>query len=232
MAIIATENPHYSNLVKREDGIEWGQCKKVVTINGAAATLPIGSVLGSFIASPVGTAGAVVGTGNGTMGTITMTSNANLQLGKYTLKIVKAVANAGDFLLLNPQGLAVGHGQVAVAFNQAGFAFTLADGATDFVVGDTITITVTGTVKYKLIEATATDGTEVAKAVVVGDATGNPVPVVATLNTDVNALVLYRGVCAVADTALNYGASVDTDAEKAAIKAQLEAVGIDVLAQY
>lgn len=232
MAVIATENQHYSNVVKREDGIEWGQCKKVVTINGAAGTLPIGSVLGAFIASPTGTAGATVGTGNGVMGSITVTSNAGLQLGKYTLKIVKTVANAGDFVLLDPQGKVIGTGQVGTAFNQAGFAFTLADGATDFVAGDYIPITVAGTVKYKLIEATATDGTEVAKAVLVGDASGAPVPVVATLNTDVNALVLYRGVCAVADTALNYGASVDTDAEKATIKAQLEAVGIDVLAQY
>lgn len=232
MAVIATENQHYSNVVKREDGIEWGQCKKVITINGAAATLPIGSVLGSFIASPVGTAGAVVGTGNGAMGSITVTSNAGLQLGKYTLRITKTVANAGDFVLLDPQGKVVGIGSVGTAFNQAGFSFTLADGATDFVAGDYLPITVTGTVKYKLVESTATDGTEVAKVVLVGDANGAPIPVVAALNTDVNALVLYRGVCAVADSALSYGASVDTAPEIAAVKDQLAAVGIDVLAQY
>jgi len=231
MAIIAQETQHYSNVVKQEEGISWGKAKKVVTINQAAATLPIGSVLGSFIASPVGTAGATVGTGNGVMGTITLTSNANMQLGKYTVKITKTVANAGDFALLDPQGKVVGVGQVATAFNQAGFAFTLADGATDFVAGDSIPITVTGTVKYKLVEATATDGTEVAKVVLVGDATGAPVSVVAAANTDVKALVLYRD-CAVADSALTYGASVDTDAERADIKAQLEAQRIDVLAQY
>lgn len=231
MAVIFSDTQRYSNVVKREDGMEWGQCKKVVTINQAAATLPIGSVLGSFIASPVGTAGATVGTGNGTMGAITLTSNANMQLGKYTVKITKTVTNAGDFALLDPQGKVIGVGSVATAFNQAGFAFTLADGATDFVAGDSIPITVTGTVKYKLVEATATDGTEVAKAVVVGDSMGAPVSVVAAANTDVNALVLYRGVCAVADKALTYGASVDTDAEKAVVKAQLEAVGIDVLTQ-
>jgi len=231
MAVIATENQRYSNVVKREDGIEWGQCKKVVTINGAAATLPLGSVLGSFIASPTAAAGAVAGTGNGAMGAITMTSNANLVLGKYVLRIVKAVANAGDFTLTNPSGQVVGVGSVGVAFNQAGFSFTLADGATDFAVGDTITITVSGTVKYKLVEATATDGTEVAKAVLVGDANGAATPVVAALNTDVNALVLYRGVCAVADAALTYGASVDTAPEIQAVKDQLAAVGIDVVSQ-
>mgnify|MGYP003337670536 FL=1 len=176
-------------------------------------------------------AGAVVGTGNGVMGAITMTSNANLVLGKYVLRIVKAVANAGDFTLTNPSGQVVGVGSVGTAFNQAGFSFTLADGATDFAVGDTITITVSGTVKYKLVEATATDGTEVAKAVLVGDANGAATPVVAALNTDVNALVLYRGVCSVADAALTYGASVDTAPEIQAVKDQLAAVGIDVVSQ-
>lgn len=232
MAVISTENQRYSNVVKREDGIEWGQCKKVITINQAAATLPLGSVLGSYIASPVGTAGAVVGTGNGAMGSIALTANAGLQLGTYIVRITKTVTNAGDFVLLDPQGKVVGIGSVAVAFNQAGFAFTLADGATDFVAGDYIPIVVTGTVKYKLVEATATDGTQIAKAVLVGDANGAPIPVVAALNTDVKALVLYRGVAAVADSALTYGASVDTAGEIADIKTQLEAVGIDVLAQY
>lgn len=231
MAVIAQESMHYSNLVKQEEGISWGKCKKVVTINGAAATLPIGSVLGEFVASPTATASAVTGTGNGVFGSITMTSVDGLELGRYTVKIVKTVANAGDFVLLDPKGKVIGTGQVATAFNQAGFSFTIADGSTDFVAGDYFTVTVAGTVKCKLIEATATDGSQRAKYVLVGDATGAPVSVVAALNTDVKALVLYRD-CAVADSALTYGASVDTDAERADIKAQLEAQRIDVLAQY
>ena len=60
---------------------------------------------------------------------------------------------------------------------------------------------------------------------------GRPDSQAAALNTDTTFLVLYRGVCAVADDALVYGASVNTDAEIAAVKAQLEAVGIDVLTQ-
>lgn len=231
MTVLFSSTQRYSNLVKREDGIEWGQCKKTVTVNQAAATIAIGTVLGSYIASPVGTAGAIVGTGNGAMGAITMTSNANLELGTYLVKIVKAVSNAGDFVLLDPKGKVIGNGQVATAFSQAGFAFTWADGATDFIVGDYIPIVVSGTVKYKTVEATATDGTEVAKVVVVGDAMGRPDSQAVTLNTDATFLVLYRGVCAVADDALVYGASVNTDAEIAAVKTQLEAVGIDVLTQ-
>lgn len=135
MPIIATETMHYSNLVKREDGAEWGQCKKVVTVNGPAATLPIGTVLGQ----------------------------------------------------------------------------------------------VTATGKYKVVEATAADGSQVASVVVVGNAMGQPSSTVMAANTDTKFLVLYRGVSAVADKALSFGASVDTDAEKQAAYAQLAAVGIDVL---
>lgn len=232
MTIVAQESQHYSNVVKRELEPQWGYAKKKVTYNGTAVATPIGTVLGKYIASPVGTAGAIVGTGNGVMGTITMTSNANLQLGTYTLRIYRAVTNAGDFELLNPQGRVVGIGQVAGAFNQAGFSFTLADGSTDFVVGDTIPIVVTGTEKYKLVETTATDGTEQPLVVVVGDATGRPVTVTPTVNTDTTFLVLYRGPAAVADAALTFGASVTAGAVRTANLAALTAnSGIDVLTQ-
>lgn len=231
MTVIATSTQAYSNLIKREFEPEWGFCKKTVTYNGTAVATPVGTVLGSYIASPVGTAGAIVGTGNGAMGAITMTSTKSLLLGTYTLKIIRAVINAGDFVLLDPNGKVVGEGQVAAAFSQTGFAFTLADGATDFIAGDYIPIVVTGTVKYKLVEATATDGTEVAKVVVVGDATGRPLSTTPVVNTDTTFLVIYRGPVAVADSALSYGASVNTAGEIADLKAQLTAVGIDVLTQ-
>lgn len=232
MTVIATSTQQYSNLVKREFEPEWGYCKKLVTYNGTAVATPIGTVLGKFIASPTGTAAAAAGnTGNGTMGAVTVTSNKDLKIGTYKVTIVKAAANAGDFVVTDPDGQVVGFGTVAVAFSQAGIAFTLADGATDFVVGDAFTIVVAGTEKYKLVEATATDGTEVAKVVVVGDATGRPLSTTPTVNTDTTFLVLYRGPCAVADDALSYGASVNTADEIAALKAQLTAVGIDVLTQ-
>lgn len=232
MTVIATSTQQYSNLVKHEHHPESGYCKKLVTYNGTAVATPIGTVLGKFIASPTGTAAAVAGnTGNGTMGAVTVTSNKDLKIGTYKVTIVKAAANAGDFVVTDPDGKVVGLGTVAVAFAQAGLAFTLADGATDFVVGDAFTIAVAGTEKYKLVEATATDGTEVAKVVVVGDANGKPLSTTPTVDTDTTFLVLYRGPVYVADDALSYGASVNTAGEIAALKAQLEAVGIDVLTQ-
>lgn len=135
MTVIATDNQHYSNVVKRENGAEWGQCKKVVVVNGPAATLPIGTVLGK----------------------------------------------------------------------------------------------VTATGKYKVLEASAADGSQVAAAVVVGNAFGQPLPTVMSATTDTNFLILYRGICAVSAASLTMGASVTAGALTQAAYDQLGAAGIDVL---
>lgn len=227
MSVIATDSNRFSTVVKHEHCPEKRYCRDVLTAYDAAATWKVGAVLGKFIASPTGTAAAVAGnTGNGTMGAVTVTSNKSLKLGVYTLRIVKAAANAGDFVVVDPDGDVMGFGTVAVAFSQGGIAFTLADGATDFVVGDAFTITVAGTEKYKLVEATATDGSEVASAVYIADVNGNSGDLALTANTDTKVLALTRGPAIVAKTALTYGASVNTDAEKDALYAQLKAVGI------
>ncbi len=92
------------------------------------------------------TAAAVAGsgnTGNGAMGAVTVTAGA--KPGVYVLEITAAAANAGAFRVTDPTGIFVDDGDVAAAFSAGGLAFTLADGATDFVVGDTFAITVTYT---------------------------------------------------------------------------------------
>ena len=105
--------------------------------------LVAGAVLGVLTA---GTAAAVADAGNagdGAMGAITVSGSA--QAGDYKLTIIEAAANAGAFAVENPNGEAIGSGNVAAAFSDGGLAFTLADGATDFVAGDILTITVTET---------------------------------------------------------------------------------------
>lgn len=135
MPVIATETQHYSNVVKREFWPEVGYCKKMVVVNGPAATLPIGTVLGK----------------------------------------------------------------------------------------------VTATGKYKVVEATAVDGSQVAAAVIVGDAAGHPMPVAMANATDTKFLVIYRGPAYVADTSLTFGASVTAGALTQAALDQLAAAGIDAL---
>jgi hypothetical protein len=226
MSVIATDSNRLSTIVKHEYEPNLGFCRDVLTVYDAAATWKVGAVLGKFIASPTGTATAGTNTGNGVMGAVTVTSNKNLKIGNYTLRIIKAATNAGDFVVLDPLGDVVGYGSVAAAFNQGGLAFTLADGATDFVVGDTFTIAVAGTVKYKLTEATATDGTEVAAAVFIGDINGNSGDLAIAATTDTKVVALTRGPVIVAKELLTYGASIDTTPEKQAVYDALKAVGI------
>ena len=73
-------------------------------------------------------------TGNGVMGAITVT--ARTPCGRYRLKIVAAAVNAGTFIVEDPFGRLLSTGTVGVAFSAGGLAFTLADGAADFVAGD------------------------------------------------------------------------------------------------
>ena len=228
MSVIATDSNRLSNVVKYELEPAAGYCRDVLTAYDAAATWNVGAVLGKFIASPTGTAGDAVGDGDGAIGTITVTSNANLELGVYKVVITKAVANAGEFNLVSPSGVVVGTGTVAVAFSAGGIAFTLADGTTDFALGTYIPITVAGTEKYKIVEATSTDGSEVAKAVFLSDALGTFGSMALVANTDTKVLALTRGAAIVSKGALSYGATVNTDAEKNALYAQLKAVGIQV----
>lgn len=228
MAIVAQEGQHYSNVVKFEQWSEKGFCKKMVTYNGTAVATPIGTVLGAYIASPVLTPGAMVGTGNATAGTASGVANQFLQLGTYTVNMLTATT----FVVLDPQGDGIGTGATTVPFKANGLTFTVTAGATPAVAGDILPIVVTGTTKYKLVEATATDGTQNPRVVVVGDATGKAVSVTPTVNTDTSFLVMYRGPAAVADASLTFGASVTAGAVRTATLAALAAnSGIDVLAQ-
>lgn len=139
-----------------------------VTLTGGAA-LPRGAVLGAYVSAATAVAAAGANTGNGAMGAVT--ASGLVQEGKYKVQIVKAVANAGDFEVIDPRGVLVGVGSVGVLYNAGGLSFTLADGAADFIVGDSFTITVTAlTMKYKLATTAATDGSQVCEVILVDPA--------------------------------------------------------------
>lgn len=228
MTVVATDTPRYSNLVKFEQWIEKGYCKKTVTYNGLATAIGVGSVLGSYIVSPTVTPGAMVGTGNATGGTASATANQFLQIGTYTVNMITATT----FVVLDPQGNGIGMGATTVPFKANGLVFTITAGATPAVAGDILPIVVTGTVKYKLVQDTATDGTQNPRVIVVGDSAAQPRSVTPVVNTDTTFLVLYRGPCMVADGALVYGSTVAAGAETTAMNLILAAnSGIDILSQ-
>lgn len=147
---IASRSKKLSSILAFEDHPEYGVCREAVTVVIEAGQ-DVGDALVRTLISPTGTAAAAVGAGNGVMGTITVAENATPDV--YTLRIVKAVTDAGDFTITNSHGEVVSTGSVGVAHVGAGMSFTLADGSTDFALGTTMAITVAGTVKYKWIEA-------------------------------------------------------------------------------
>lgn len=226
MTVIATDSGNrFSNVVKHEYEPSLAFCREKVTAYEAAeASYVVGTVIGRYLSGGTATAAAAAGnTGTGTVGTITVTGEA--VVGVYTLRITAAAANAGDFNVYSPSGALVGSGTVAVAFSQGGLAFTLSD-ATDFVVGDTIFISVAGTEKVKICKATATDGSQVAYGVVIGDSMGDASDFTVAATTDTTAVAIVRGPVILSKALLTLDATVNTDAEKAAVYAALAARGI------
>jgi hypothetical protein len=132
--------------------------EKAVVLSGQ--NLKAGHVLGSVLVSATASSAARSGnTGNGVMGAVTPGNGA--VRGQYTLTVIEPAANAGTFEVADPRGNVVGTGTVGVAYSAGGLAFTLADGATDFVAGDGFTITVVdGTLKVKEYNPSNTDGSQ------------------------------------------------------------------------
>ncbi len=80
-------------------------------------------------------------TGNGAMGAIAVA--AGTKVGTYKLVIIEPGANVGTFIIFDPDGIPISKaGAVAAAYNSGGLAFTLADGAADFISGDGFDIVV------------------------------------------------------------------------------------------
>lgn len=145
----------------------------------------------SAVAAPAGH----TNTGNGAPGT--WTADAHAPAGKYRIVFIEPGANVGTYNVFLPDGTldpANGTGVVATAYNGT-INGTIADGATDFVAGDTFEATVsyanaTGAKLFKAWDKTATDGSQTPCAVALYPATtgvGVTADIAASVwNTDMN----------------------------------------------
>lgn len=131
-----------SRTVESAAGLEFGQ----PAFRGSGDH---GCVVGGTFSATASSAALGTNTGNGTMGTITVSAGA--KQGVYTLTIIEPGANVGTFVVEDPDGLQIGDGVVGTAFSAGGLAFTLADGATDFVAGDSFAITVSYSANAKFL---------------------------------------------------------------------------------
>ncbi len=130
---IKTEGVHAGEFLLSEANGE--RSRENIVISAGSGFIVAGTLLAILTAANALASTAQVGnTGNGTVGSATVTTAAIT--GTYVLKITEAVANGGKFEVTNPLGALVGAGTVGTAFTGGGITFTLADGATDFAVGD------------------------------------------------------------------------------------------------
>lgn len=181
-----------------------------------------GTVLGRITAGGAVTVTKTdVGGGKGALTLANPAYGAGVKAGRYKVIIVEEAENAGAFIVEDPDGITVGSGNVAVAFNGV-VKFTLAD-ATDFAAGDTAFIDVAiadpaDVGKYTQFDPDATDGSQHFAGVLYEgvDASEN----------DVAATVHVRD-CEVNGLALTWIDEIE-DEEKAAAIAEAAALGVIV----
>lgn len=151
---------------------------KSVVIKSGAGVLARGTVLEDVISGTAASAAKAGGnTGNGAL-TLDATTPVltGTEPGVYTVRCIAAATNSGTFRVTAPDGDVLGDVAVAATFSNK-IKFAIADGATDFIVGDGFDITVTATgqkyqavtkdvnAKYILaedVDATSADKTTVA----------------------------------------------------------------------
>jgi hypothetical protein len=132
--------------------------------------LAAGTVLGRILTGTAASAAKSGGnTGNGTL-TMDATTpvKAGCKVGVYSVRWSVAATNNGTFVVTDPDGFVVGTvimtGGAGAFDNDVKFA--IADGATDFVVGDGFDITVAaGSGKVTILAPAANDGTQIAYGV-------------------------------------------------------------------
>lgn len=199
----------------------------IVAQSAAPAVYQSGTIMAK-ISDQAQTASAVANagnTGNGAFGSVTMTDYA--KPGIYSLVVTEPGANAGSFNLIDPDGLVIAKGTIASAFTAAGFSFTVADGATDFVAGDAFTIVVYGgKAKWAPFDPAAASD--------VGEATAAGILIDQCNPTDAdvpNQAILTSGPAILVKESLVFAATA-TAAQKERAYAQLEKLGFKFRVAY
>lgn len=179
----------------------------------AAALVP-GTVLGKRTVGTPSAAAAAGNTGDGAFGSVTV--GAGAKPGVYRVICIEPATDAGQFAVEDPNGVIIGKATVGVAFsNQIGF--TIADGAANFVAGDSFAVTVAdGAGTYQALDLSATNGAAVAAGIAYAG-----VPILAATQKAVG-IVRDAEVNA---AELTWPAGITNDQKTAAL-AQLAALGI------
>lgn len=173
-----------------------------VTIPSGTAAMLRGTVLGKRTlgaASVAAKAGGNTGNGVFTLDATTPILN-RAQVGVYAVRCIAAATNSGTFRVTDPRGRVLGDVVVGATFAND-IKFAIADGATDFIVGDGFDVTIAaGDGKLFTSLAAALDGSQVPYAVLAEDT--------ATLVADGEAIAYITGEFVAEDLILGAGHTV------------------------
>ncbi|MCX6624683.1 MAG: head decoration protein [Acidobacteria bacterium] len=154
---VQTEGNCLGDLLKHEAPNLFSRDEVTLT----AGSLALGAVVGRK--APAVTVTPGTNTGNGVMGTVTLGVAA--VPGSYVLTCKTKASNAGVFTVVDPRGLPLPDLTVAVAYAGNHLNCTLADGSTDFEVGDKFTIAVSVASEIGEFNPAASDGLQFAAGV-------------------------------------------------------------------
>jgi hypothetical protein len=187
----------------------------VLAGSGSDRSLAVGEVVAKRTLSDITVTPDAGNTGDGAAGTVTLGSKA--EPGAYALICTAAAANAGTFQVLTPDGYRLPDLEVGQAYAGDHLNLTLADGAADFIVGDSFTIDISGDEKVVALDMAGIDGSQ------------NPIGITAaTTNapdgTDIEGIAIVRDAI-LADHALVWPDGITTPQKTDAIAA-LEGHGI------
>lgn len=217
MVSTGAEPTALSDVLKME--IHPSYCRQERTLlagSGAVRSIALGTIVAIGALSIASAAGGG-NTGDGAISGLAL--GAAAQPGVYQIECIEAATNAGVFSVIGPDNDRKEDLTVAVAYDNGEIELTLADGAADFVVGDSFTVTVTeGTEKVEALDLAGVDGSQTVVGVCLADAT-------AADGADGKILILERGPAIVLRDQLTYPDGATTD-QKAVIDAALEARGI------
>ena len=194
--------------------------REAVTVlagDGEDRMLKVGAVIARRTRSTVTVTAGDGNTGDGAATMADPPLGARAEAGIYRLACVTAGADGGTFQVLSPRGYRLPNLTVGTAYAGDHLNLTVADGATDFAVGDTFAIEVSGDGKAVGLDPTAVDGTAEAIGIVAFDVT-------APDGTDAEVTAILRDAV-LADRAIAWPAGI-TEARKNAVITDLEARGI------
>jgi hypothetical protein len=137
-----TEGTHAGHyLVSEAPGYRSRDAATIANTSGAALLMAAGLVLVSSGAGAL-TVTPGANTGNGVLTPhASAPVGATAQVGTYTARCITAATNGGTFRITDPAGDVLGDVAVGTEWNNQ-IRFTIADGATDFVVNDSFSLAV------------------------------------------------------------------------------------------